>query len=68
MRLTCPGGARGIGLALARGVAELGGDIAVLDILEEPDKDFNDLESTFGIRARYYRYDSPPQIQPLRGN
>ncbi|EXJ73599.1 uncharacterized protein A1O5_03361 [Cladophialophora psammophila CBS 110553] len=49
------GGARGIGLALARGAAELGSDIAVLDILEKPSDAFLDLEKGLGVRAKYYR-------------
>lgn len=45
------GGARGIGLAIAEAAAELGSNIAVLDILEEPAKDI----SKFGAKAKYYR-------------
>jgi hypothetical protein len=50
------GGARGIGLALARGAAELGSDIAVLDALEKPSEAFSDFEKELGVRARYYRF------------
>ncbi|KIX00873.1 uncharacterized protein Z518_09938 [Rhinocladiella mackenziei CBS 650.93] len=49
------GGARGIGLALARGAAELGSDVAVLDVLEKPSEAFFELESELGVRAKYYR-------------
>ncbi|OCT47819.1 short chain type dehydrogenase [Cladophialophora carrionii] len=49
------GGARGIGLALARGAAELGSDIAVLDVLEKPSEAFEDFEKELGVQARYYR-------------
>ncbi|KAL6245956.1 hypothetical protein RBB50_007109 [Rhinocladiella similis] len=49
------GGARGIGLALARGTAELGSDVAVLDILEKPSEAFLDFEKDLGVRAKYYR-------------
>ncbi|OAL34832.1 hypothetical protein AYO20_05792 [Fonsecaea nubica] len=49
------GGARGIGLALARGAAELGSDVAVLDILEKPSDAFLDLENQLGVKAKYYR-------------
>lgn len=52
------GGGRGIGLALARQVAELGGDVAVLDFLKEPHKDFYELEKDFGVKVRYVRYRS----------
>ncbi|KAH8691882.1 short chain dehydrogenase [Talaromyces proteolyticus] len=51
------GGARGIGLALARQVAELGGNVAVLDYLSQPDDEFDELEKTFGIKARFYQTD-----------
>lgn len=50
------GGARGIGLALARGTAELGSDVAVLDILEKPSEAFLDFEKDLGVRAKYYRW------------
>ncbi|KAJ9646964.1 hypothetical protein H2204_000656 [Knufia peltigerae] len=49
------GGARGIGLALARGTAELGSDVAVLDILEKPSDAFLDFQKDLGVRAKYYR-------------
>ncbi|KIW11439.1 hypothetical protein PV08_10739 [Exophiala spinifera] len=49
------GGARGIGLALARGTAELGSDVAVLDILEKPSDAFHDFQKELGVRAKYYR-------------
>ncbi|KAK5272058.1 hypothetical protein LTR96_001688 [Exophiala xenobiotica] len=49
------GGARGIGLALAHGAAELGSDVAVLDILDKPNEAFDDLEKDLGVRAKYYR-------------
>jgi hypothetical protein len=45
------GGARGIGLSLVEAVAEAGGDVAVLDVLEQPQTDL----STLGIKAKYYR-------------
>lgn len=45
------GGARGIGLSLVEAVAEAGGDVAVLDVLEKPQTDL----STLGIKAKYYR-------------
>ncbi|RYO26330.1 hypothetical protein AA0111_g8316 [Alternaria arborescens] len=47
------GGARGIGLSLVEAVAEAGGDVAVLDVLEKPQNDLSNL----GIKAKYYRTD-----------
>lgn len=38
------GGARGIGLAFAFAVAEAGGNVAVLDISEEPHPHFHELK------------------------
>jgi NAD(P)-dependent dehydrogenase (short-subunit alcohol dehydrogenase family) len=55
LRYSIPGGARGIGLALAHGAAELGSDVAVLDILDQPNEAFDDLEKDLGVRAKYYR-------------
>jgi NAD(P)-dependent dehydrogenase (short-subunit alcohol dehydrogenase family) len=51
------GAARGIGLALARGAAELGSDVAILDTLQEPSEDLKIWEQ-MGIRVKYYRYHS----------
>lgn len=48
------GAARGIGLALARGAAELGSDVAILDTLNGPNENLKDWES-LGIRIKYYR-------------
>ncbi|CAI7649097.1 unnamed protein product [Penicillium manginii] len=50
------GAARGIGLALARGAAELGSDVAILDTLQEPSEDLKIWEQ-MGIRVKYYRTD-----------
>jgi NADPH-dependent 2,4-dienoyl-CoA reductase/sulfur reductase-like enzyme len=45
------GGARGIGLALAEAAAEAGSDVAILDVLDQPERDLLQL----GVRAKYYR-------------
>ncbi|KAI1621362.1 dehydrogenase with different specificitie [Exophiala viscosa] len=50
------GGGRGLGLAIARGCAELGANIAVLDVLEHSD-DVTKLEEGTGIKTKYYRVD-----------
>jgi hypothetical protein len=49
------GGARGLGLAWVRGCAEVGADVAVIDILDAPDPDFELLEKECKVKARYYR-------------
>ena len=41
------GGARGIGLALARGCVEAGGDVAVLDSLSEAHADLLEMQMEF---------------------
>lgn len=41
------GGGRGIGLALARGIVENGGDVAILDALKEPHPDFHEMQKEF---------------------
>jgi hypothetical protein len=40
------GGGRGIGLALARGIVENGGDV-LLDALKEPHPDFHEMQKEF---------------------
>lgn len=53
--LTMTGGGRGIGLSLARAAAELGSDVAVLDMLEKPHDDLWSITDDFGARVKYYR-------------
>lgn len=45
------GGARGIGLSLVESIAQEGGDVAVLDVLEKPQRSLSEL----GVKAKYYR-------------
>nr|KAK5442922.1 hypothetical protein LTR18_005599 [Exophiala xenobiotica] len=51
------GGGRGIGYGITRAIAEMGGNVAVLDVLDSPVKDFGTLEGDFGIKARYIHTD-----------
>ncbi|KAM0547568.1 hypothetical protein ACHAPJ_010312 [Fusarium lateritium] len=51
------GGGRGLGLAFAFAIAEVGGDVAIIDLLEKPDDHFNELASKFGIKAKSYKSD-----------
>lgn len=46
------GGARGIGLEIAKSVAEAGSSVAILDVLQKPQEDI----STLNVKAKYYRY------------
>jgi sorbose reductase len=51
------GGGRGIGLAIAKALAQLGSNIAVLDALPEPTKEFHALSGDYGIKTVYERLD-----------
>lgn len=48
------GGARGCGLAFARGLAEAGADIAIFDVIA-PEEGFYEIEKDLGVRAVYYK-------------
>ncbi|KAK5049310.1 hypothetical protein LTR84_004239 [Exophiala bonariae] len=50
------GGSRGIGLALAFAVAEVGGNVAILDILSEPHPHYLELEK-FDVKVKLYKSD-----------
>ncbi|RFU34864.1 hypothetical protein B7463_g1440, partial [Scytalidium lignicola] len=51
------GGARGIGLAFGVAVAEAGGDVAVLDVLDTPHPHFETLKTAYGVRVKLYKTD-----------
>lgn len=51
------GGGRGIGLAICKAIAQLGGNIAVVDALPQPEKEFNNLSNDYGIKTMYERVD-----------
>ncbi|KAF5553678.1 short-chain dehydrogenase reductase sdr [Fusarium mexicanum] len=51
------GGGRGLGLAFAFAVAEVGGNVAIIDVLDKPHDHFNKLESEFGIKTKLYKSD-----------
>lgn len=48
------GGARGIGLALAFAIAEVGGNVAVIDVLVEPHPHWKQLDK-FGVETKLYK-------------
>lgn len=51
------GGGRGIGLAICKAIAQLGGNIAVLDALTEPAREFHSIGSEHGVATSYQRVD-----------
>ncbi|KAF4548409.1 Enoyl-(Acyl carrier protein) reductase-like protein 42 [Elsinoe fawcettii] len=51
------GGGQGIGLAVVRAIAEFGGNIAVLDIKEKPEPEFDTYAQKFGVRTAYFKTD-----------
>ncbi|KAL1593328.1 hypothetical protein SLS60_010936 [Paraconiothyrium brasiliense] len=55
------GGAQGIGFAAARAIAELGGNVAVLDIQEKPVGDFTSLASKYKVETFYFKTDLTQQ-------
>lgn len=61
------GGGRGIGYAITRAIAEMGGNVAVLDVLAAPVEDFGTLEPDFGVKARYLRVDVTDEKSLTKG-
>ncbi|OQU97836.1 hypothetical protein CLAIMM_03716 [Cladophialophora immunda] len=51
------GGARGLGLTFAWACAEVGANIAALDLLEKPHEDFALLHDELEVKAKFYRTD-----------
>lgn len=49
------GGARGIGLSFGFAVAEVGGNVAIIDTLPEPHEHFYKLEKEYGVKVKLYR-------------
>ncbi|KAJ5650102.1 lung carbonyl reductase [Penicillium longicatenatum] len=50
------GGARGCGLAFARGLAEAGANVAIFDIIP-PDEAFTSIEKDCSVKTAYYKVD-----------
>ena len=55
------GGGRGIGFAICKAIAQLGGNVAVIDALPEPVEEFYSLESKYGVKAFYLKADVTQQ-------
>lgn len=48
------GAGRGLALSFARALAELSANIIAIDIHDEPDEEFADLDS-YGVKVGYYK-------------
>jgi sorbose reductase len=53
------GGGRGLGLAFGFAVAEVGGNVAIIDLLDKPHDHFQKLETEFGVKVKLYKSVSP---------
>lgn len=51
------GGGQGIGFAVVRAIAEYGGNIAVLDIRDQPIDEYDSLATEFGVKTTYIKTD-----------
>lgn len=51
------GGGRGIGYAATRAIAEMGGNVSVMDVLPEPVDDFENISKEFGVKTLYINTD-----------
>jgi len=51
------GGGQGIGFAITRAICEMGGNVAVLDLRDQPVDAFKDLSKQFGVKAEYLQTD-----------
>jgi sorbose reductase len=49
------GGARGLGLAFAFAVAEVGANVAIVDALDTPHEHFYRLEKEFNVKTKLYK-------------
>lgn len=54
------GGGRGIGMALATAAADAGSNVAILDVLDSPSVDLEEIQSG-SAKAKYYQWVSCPQ-------
>ncbi|CEJ61469.1 hypothetical protein PMG11_10002 [Penicillium brasilianum] len=51
------GGGQGIGFGVVRAIAEYGGNIAVLDIRDQPIDEYDSLATEFGVKTTYIKTD-----------
>lgn len=55
------GGGRGIGFAITKAIAQMGGNVAVIDSLPQPVEEFHTLAEKFGNKATYHQGDVTKQ-------
>lgn len=55
------GGGRGIGFAICKAIAELGGNVAVIDALSKPVDEFHTLRKNYGTKTFYQSADVTDQ-------
>ncbi|KUJ17601.1 NAD(P)-binding protein [Mollisia scopiformis] len=51
------GGAQGIGFACARAICEMGSNVVIMDIQDQPVEEYKGLSSKFGVRTEYIKTD-----------
>lgn len=51
------GGAQGIGFAVTRGICEMGGNVAVIDMQSRPTEAFGSLSKQFNVKTEYFQAD-----------
>ena len=49
--------ARGIGFAVCKAIAQLGGGVAIIDVLSKPVEEFHTLAERYGVKASYHQAD-----------
>jgi NAD(P)-dependent dehydrogenase (short-subunit alcohol dehydrogenase family) len=48
------GGARGLGVSFAKGLAEAGADVAIFDVIE-PVAEFHNISNDYGVKTASYK-------------
>jgi NAD(P)-dependent dehydrogenase (short-subunit alcohol dehydrogenase family) len=48
------GGARGLGVSFAQGLAEAGADVAIFDVIE-PVAEFHNISKDYGVKTASYK-------------
>lgn len=56
------GGARGLGLAFALAVVEVGGNVAVLDAADKPHEHFYEIQKKFDSKLKFYKSVQPEEL------